>query len=180
MRDLVPIVRRRQQPISPGRNSRLRPGQLFLVGDPKQSVYRFRRADIRCYKQAKAAIQRQCPENVLAVTDNFRSRQPILDFVNQRFAAPLSSIGYEPLVCTIAPSGEAGISIGRIPIGKEDSEYKVYEWRELEAQAVAQLCQQLIGGFTVRENKELVPLPSRRHRSAGSDRNRPLDIRTGA
>jgi ATP-dependent exoDNAse (exonuclease V) beta subunit len=141
----------------PWQEQRVRPGQLFLVGDPKQSVYRFRRADIRCYKQAKAAIQRQCPENVLAVTDNFRSRQPILDFVNQRFASPLSSIGYEPLVCTIAPSGEAGISVGRIPIGKEDSEYKVHEWRELEAQAVAQLCQQLIGGFTVRENKELVP-----------------------
>ena len=52
-----------------------------------------------CYKQAKAAIQRQWPENVLPITDNFRSRKPILDFVNQRFAAPLNSIGYEPLVC---------------------------------------------------------------------------------
>jgi exodeoxyribonuclease-5 len=141
----------------PWQEQRLRPGQLFLVGDPKQSVYRFRRADIRCYKQAKLAVQRQCPENVLAVTDNFRSRKPILDFVNQRFASPLSSIGYEPLVCTVAPCGEAGFSVGRIPIGKEGSEYKVHEWRELEAQAVAQLCRQLIGGFTVRENKELVP-----------------------
>jgi ATP-dependent exoDNAse (exonuclease V) beta subunit len=141
----------------PWPEQRVRPGQLFLVGDPKQSVYRFRRADIRCYKQAKAAIQRQCPENVLAVTDNFRSRKPILDFVNQRFASPLSSIGYEPLVCTVAPSSKEAFSIGRIPIGTEGSEYKVYEWRELEAKAVAELCRQLIGGFTVRENKELVP-----------------------
>jgi ATP-dependent exoDNAse (exonuclease V) beta subunit len=141
----------------PWQEQRLRPGQLFLVGDPKQSVYRFRRADIRCYKQARAAIQRQCLENVLAVTDNFRSRKPILDFVNQRFASPLKSIGYEPLVCTVAPSTKESFSIGRIPIGKEGSEYKVYEWRELEAQAVAQLCRQLIGGFAVRENKELVP-----------------------
>jgi ATP-dependent exoDNAse (exonuclease V) beta subunit len=140
----------------PWQEQRLRPGQLFLVGDPKQSVYRFRRADIRCYKQAKAAIQRQCPDNVLAVTDNFRSRKPILDFVNQRFASPLSSIGYEQLVCTVAPGTEA-FSIGRVPIGKEGSKYNVYEWRELEAQAVAQLCRQLIGGFTVRENKEQVP-----------------------
>ncbi len=37
----------------PWHEQRLRPGQLFLVGDPKQSVYRFRRADIRSYKQAK-------------------------------------------------------------------------------------------------------------------------------
>src|ERR1700741_1850373 len=141
----------------PWQEQRLRPGQLFLVGDPKQSVYRFRRADIHCYKQAKAAIQSQHPENILAITDNFRSRKPILDFVNQRFDAPLSSIGYEPLICTVAPSGKEALSIARIPIGKEGSEYNVYEWRELEAQAVALLCRQLIGGFTVRTDKGLVP-----------------------
>ncbi len=140
----------------PWQEQQLRPGQLFLVGDPKQSVYRFRRADIRCYKQAKDAIQKQFLENILPVTDNFRSRKPILDFVNQRFAGPLNSIGYEPLVCTVASSGEEGSSIGRIPIGKEGSAYKVHEWRELEAHAVAALCRQLIGQFLVREDKELV------------------------
>jgi exodeoxyribonuclease-5 len=141
----------------PWPEQRLRPGQLFLVGDPKQSVYRFRRADIRSYKEAKAAIQRQWPENVLAITDNFRSRGPILDFVNQRFAVPLSSIGYAPLVSTVTSIGKDAFSIGRIPIGTEGSEYKVYEWRELEAQAVAELCHKLIGRFTVREQNELVP-----------------------
>jgi exodeoxyribonuclease-5 len=140
----------------PWHQQRLRPGQLFLVGDPKQSVYRFRRADIRSYKEAKAAIQRQWPENVLTITDNFRSRGPILDFVNQRFAVPLSSVGYEPLVSTVTSSSKEEFSIGRIPIGTERSECKVYQWRELEAQAVAQLCHKLIGRFTVRENNELV------------------------
>ena len=69
----------------------------------------------------------------------------------------MSSIGYEPLVSTVTPSSKEAFSIGRIPIGTEVSEYKVYEWRELEAQAVAQLCHKLIGRFTVRENNELVP-----------------------
>jgi exodeoxyribonuclease-5 len=141
----------------PWHEQQLRPGQLFLVGDPKQSVYRFRRADIRSYKQAKDAVLRQWPENILPITDNFRSRGPILDFVNQRFAIPLSSVGYEPLVSTVTSSGKEAFSIGRIPIGTEGSECKVYEWRELEAQAVAQLCNKLIGRFTVRENNELVP-----------------------
>jgi exodeoxyribonuclease-5 len=141
----------------PWPEQRLRPGQLFLVGDPKQSVYRFRRADIRSYKEAKSAIQRQWPENVLAITDNFRSRGPILDFVNQRFAVPLSSVGYEPLVSTVEPGCKEAFSIGRVPVGTEGSEYKVYEWRELEAQAVAELCRKLIGRFTVREKNELVP-----------------------
>jgi len=31
------------------RKARLRPGALFVVGDPKQSIYRFRRADIDIY-----------------------------------------------------------------------------------------------------------------------------------
>ena len=141
----------------PWPEQRLRPGQLFLVGDPKQSVYRFRRADIRSYKQAKTAIQRQWPENVLPITDNFRSRGPILDFVNQRFAAPLSAIGYEPLVSTVEPGSKESFSIGRVPVGTEGSEYKIYEWRELEAQAVAEFCHQLIGRFAVRENNESVP-----------------------
>jgi ATP-dependent exoDNAse (exonuclease V) beta subunit len=141
----------------PWPEQRLRPGQLFLVGDPKQSVYRFRRADIRSYKEAKSAIQGQWPENVLAITDNFRSRGPILDFVNQRFAVPLSSIGYKPLVSTVTSGGKDACSIGRIPVGTEGSEYKVYEWRELEAQAVAELCHKLIGRFTVCEKNELVP-----------------------
>jgi ATP-dependent exoDNAse (exonuclease V) beta subunit len=140
----------------PWHEQQLRPGQLFLVGDPKQSVYRFRRADIRSYKQAKDAIQRQWPKNVLPITDNFRSRGPILDFVNQRFAVPLSSIGYEPLVSTVEPGSKEPFSIGRIPVGTEGSEYKVYEWREFEARAVADLCHNLIGRFMVRENTELV------------------------
>jgi exodeoxyribonuclease-5 len=141
----------------PWPEQQLRPGQLFLVGDPKQSVYRFRRADIRSYEQAKGAIQKQWSENILAITDNFRSRGPILDFVNQRFAVPLSAVGYEPLVSTVTSGGKDAFSIGRIPIGAEGSEYKVYEWRELEAEAVAEFCHKLIGRFTVREKNELVP-----------------------
>jgi len=36
--------------------SSLRPGSLFMVGDPKQAIYRFRGADIGSYGQAQAAI----------------------------------------------------------------------------------------------------------------------------
>ena len=36
----------------------LRPGKLFVVGDPKQSIYRFRRADIAMYDQVKELVGR--------------------------------------------------------------------------------------------------------------------------
>ncbi len=62
-----------------------RPGGIFLVGDPKQSIYRFRRADIQVYEFAKARM-RQCGA-VLALTSNFRSVAPIGEFVNRYFAS---------------------------------------------------------------------------------------------
>ena len=63
----------------------LRPGSLFVVGDPKQSIYRFRRADIGIYNQVKARFARGEGE-VLQLTSNFRSTKPIETFVNDVFA----------------------------------------------------------------------------------------------
>ncbi|WBL36598.1 UvrD-helicase domain-containing protein [Tepidiforma flava] len=54
------------------------PGRLFFVGDPKQSIYRFRRADIRIYEQAKRAFGSQ---EVQLVT-NFRSAKSVIAWVN--------------------------------------------------------------------------------------------------
>ncbi len=59
---------------------RLRPGGLFLVGDPKQAIYRFRGADVDIYLGAKHALLAQYPDGILKITANFRSRAPILDF----------------------------------------------------------------------------------------------------
>ena len=58
-----------------------RPGALFLVGDPKQSIYRFRRADIELFDR----IGDQVGERVVLHT-NFRSVPGILDFVNVVFS----------------------------------------------------------------------------------------------
>lgn len=60
------------------------PGSLFIVGDPKQSIYRFRRADIQTYNFVKAKIQ-ACGE-VLQLNANFRSVHAIGKFVNHHFA----------------------------------------------------------------------------------------------
>ena len=56
------------------------PGSLFVVGDPKQSIYRFRRADIAMYLRAQRVLRGE-----VALTTNFRTVAPILDWVNAVF-----------------------------------------------------------------------------------------------
>ncbi|OED35706.1 hypothetical protein AB834_04365 [PVC group bacterium (ex Bugula neritina AB1)] len=61
-----------------------RQGSLFFVGDPKQSIYRFRRADIRVYEEMKALIKRT-GGNICSLTSNFRSIAPVGSWVNDVF-----------------------------------------------------------------------------------------------
>jgi ATP-dependent helicase/nuclease subunit A len=63
-----------------------RPGALFVVGDPKQSIYRFRRADIQLYGVVKERFREF--GRVLELTTNFRSRPAIGDLVNELFDGP--------------------------------------------------------------------------------------------
>ncbi len=57
------------------------PGSLFLVGDPKQSIFRFRRADIDTYNLVKKQIIKSGGE-VLFLNTNFRSLHSLRDWVN--------------------------------------------------------------------------------------------------
>ena len=55
-------------------------GALFVVGDPKQSIYRFRRADIVTYNQVRQIIA-ACGR-IVELTANFRSIEPLVTWVN--------------------------------------------------------------------------------------------------
>ncbi|WP_158412204.1 UvrD-helicase domain-containing protein [Ilumatobacter nonamiensis] len=57
------------------------PGRLFIVGDPKQSIYRFRRADIKQYLQAAD----QVGADTARLTANFRSTSSVISFTNDVF-----------------------------------------------------------------------------------------------
>jgi ATP-dependent helicase/nuclease subunit A len=65
-------------------NLKPRPGSLFVVGDPKQSIYRFRRADIDTYNQVKDIIEK-CGGRTLYLTTNFRSQPPLIDWFNDTY-----------------------------------------------------------------------------------------------
>ncbi len=60
----------------------LAPGKLVIVGDPTQSIYGFRGADIRLWARARA---RFAPHEVQRLRQNFRSVPSVLDWVNDVF-----------------------------------------------------------------------------------------------
>ena len=92
-------------------NEHLR-GKLFLVGDHKQSIYRFRGAQPEVFRQLREEIPE---EGRLPLSLNFRSQPAILDFVNALFAEELGP-DYEPLrPASSAGQPDAG---GRVPVGK--------------------------------------------------------------
>jgi ATP-dependent exoDNAse (exonuclease V) beta subunit len=102
------------------------PGHLFVVGDPKQSIYRFRRADISTFLGAArrfGAVGRR-----VELTANFRTVGPIIAWVNSTFGALMSEVAtvdlpapsqpdYIPLVPTrtAAERGPAVSVLGREP-----------------------------------------------------------------
>lgn len=60
----------------------LTPGALFTVGDPKQSIYRFRHADLDTYLAARDADD----VDVVELSTNFRSTPQVLEWSNKVFA----------------------------------------------------------------------------------------------
>ncbi len=93
--------------------------KLFLVGDPKQSIYGWRGADITVWNEVKEKIQKS--GNVLSLTKNFRSDPKVIETVNticgpamNQSAAKLrqaglntSAIDYQEMEANRASSGTA-------------------------------------------------------------------------
>ena len=61
-----------------------RPGSLFLVGDPKQGIYRFRGADISLWQEAENVMKATGGE-IIYLYKNFRSTDEICDAVTKVF-----------------------------------------------------------------------------------------------
>jgi ATP-dependent exoDNAse (exonuclease V) beta subunit len=96
-----------------------RPG-LFLVGDPKQSIYGWRSADLRAYEGFVTQV-RAAGGEVLALVENFRSVPPILDEVTRIMAPVMREIpGVQPPHVALVPcerrAAAALIGGGRAPV----------------------------------------------------------------
>ena len=62
-----------------------RPGSLFIVGDPKQAIYRFRGADIAAYEDAVQSILRSPRARQLVLTRNFRAVPELVEPLHALF-----------------------------------------------------------------------------------------------
>jgi ATP-dependent helicase/nuclease subunit A len=146
---------------------RLEPGRLFLVGDPKQSIYRFRRADIETYERARLVLAAQ--GEVLTLATNFRSVARLLAAVNDLFAPqmqPPPDGAYQPAYAPVVPPPDAADGEGPLlldwpadappPAGMDAR-------RAREAAALAGLVQRAVGEGTwpVRDRGTGQPRPAR-------------------
>ncbi|MBU3672465.1 MAG: exodeoxyribonuclease V subunit beta [Sinobacteraceae bacterium] len=59
---------------------------LMYIGDPKQSIYSFRGADLFTYLEAKSAVLQTTPPRIYTLRKNFRSSAAMVDAVNRMFA----------------------------------------------------------------------------------------------
>jgi len=80
-------------------------GRLFVVGDAKQSIYRFRRASIATYLEAQDNIG-----STATLSTNFRTVSPILDWINEVFGELIQHEAgaqptYDALDCARADTG---------------------------------------------------------------------------
>ena len=119
------------------------PGRLFFVGDPKQSIYRFRGADIATFLEARAWTESQQHGRIESLATNFRSTRPIIDWVNHVFEQliepqPTSQPAYAALDAVRAPVGKGPpvTVLGVQPIAIPGKAY-AQELRRREASSVA-------------------------------------------
>jgi ATP-dependent helicase/nuclease subunit A len=122
------------------------PGSLFVVGDPKQSIYRFRRADIVTYTDVKGIIEQN--GEVVELTANFRSRKPVIDWVNRTFEPILPEVAdkYSPARCPMVP-GKAGdgTEVPGVEILKVPEEYATNpEVLSYEAEVITQVIREAV------------------------------------
>jgi len=98
------------------------PGKLFIVGDPKQAIYRFRGTDVATYW----SVSRQLADRggrVLQLTTSYRSVPAIQRFVNAAFSEEMTAddrtlqAGYVPLAQS-RPAYDAQPAIVALPVPK--------------------------------------------------------------
>jgi ATP-dependent helicase/nuclease subunit A len=125
-------------PPPPWPEAKLRAGKILVVGDPKQSIYRFRGADISLWDRTK----RLFPDGVEQLGQNFRTVPPLLEWVNAVFRSVIAEgeEGAQPAYHDLSPfRPEVREGPAVVVVGERHETAKAAELRELEARDLARL-----------------------------------------
>lgn len=107
-------------------------GQLFAVGDHKQSIYRFRGAEVGLFQALRRAVH---PDGQLELTRNYRSQPGVIGFVNALFARRVPD--YDPLAADRPPAGDAASVEFLWSVPGDAAKESVADIRAREADAIA-------------------------------------------
>lgn len=137
------LVSKSFEPSVPWDRLALRPGSLTTVGDPKQSIYRFRGANIATYFQHRDRQPSISTSHIVSLTTNFRSSRPIVEWVNTAFSAIIQEEGsVQPEFQALAsgplatgPSDLTGPNVGVLGTGEKTGKAEVA--RKEEATGIA-------------------------------------------
>ena len=147
------------------------PGRLFIVGDPKQSIYRFRRADVGIYRAVCERLE-QCGAKLVKLTTSFRSVPEIQSCVNAAFAPIMTGDAFtlQAEYVALAPhraalKGQPAIVALPVP--------KPYGSRNISAGAIEQSLPGAVGAFV----EWLVNASGWKVTERGSDRPVPVAAR---
>lgn len=118
-----------------------RPERLFFVGDPKQSIYRFRRADISLYMDAQRRLGEDLG-SVISLQTNFRSLPAVVDWVNEVFARLITEVPtcqppYRALEAGRQPAGATGPRVSVLGLHPNPRDTPISAVREAESSDVA-------------------------------------------
>ena len=101
---------------------------LFIVGDPKQSIYLFRDADVTRFKEVQRIIQAECQGRVVNLDTSFRSTKAVIDLTNILFSRLFASaekpweFGYEQIIASEGRAGHEGsIELLLAPTGDDSA-----------------------------------------------------------
>ena len=132
------------------------PGKLFVVGDPKQSIYRFRRADIEQVKQLHERVGGR-RENL---TQNFRSLRPIIAWVNHVFGQWIAEGDGQPDYIPLQAERSDGEPHPPVQYIGQEQEGIVGQIRDEEARAIANVIRTALhDGWEVRPEHGGEPQP---------------------
>ena len=123
---------------------------LFAVGDPMQSIYRFRKANVGLFLNAALHGIGDIALTPLKLWRNNRSTPPIVEWINQTFKGMLpahdapqqGAIAYRPFVATRANAEGAGVFVHPLLAQVSEADEEPLDIRHMEAEQIIRIIQQ--------------------------------------